>query len=43
MYLLNEKEKEKEIKEMKILSNNKCNEINNLKEELKQKDKIIEN
>ena len=27
---------------MKILSNNKCNEINNLKEELKQKDKIIE-
>ena len=40
MYLLNEKEKE--IKEMKILSNNQCNDVNNLKEELKQKDKIIE-
>ena len=37
MYLLNEKEKE-----IKWKSNNKCNDINNLKIELKQKDKIIE-
>ena len=40
MYLLNEKEKE--IKEMKILSNNQNNDVNNLKEELKQKDQLIE-